>query len=233
MTRGSQGVDHPRQQLCGRNGEAGVPHVVRVGEAVAAQPAQEREHLVSDHREHLVGFEVLERRPAQPLLGRSVRRVLDRLPGDRARFSARCCSVQHPQEEQVSDLLDHLQRVEMPPDQNAFQTWTTLLRSVPVITVRSVWDLPLRRKGGGALDDESEDTMVNIYTDPMLNVADAATYIAMPSSTLGAWRKDAIVHSVAPDGHGHPSLPFVAVIEAFVLRSLTEAGFPRKRVRGG
>lgn len=53
----------------------------------------------------------------------------------------------------------------------------------------------------------------------------------MPSSTLGAWRKDEIVHSVAPDGHGHPSLPFVAVIEAFVLRSLTEAGFPRKRVR--
>ncbi len=73
--------------------------------------------------------------------------------------------------------------------------------------------------------------MVNIYTDPMLNVADAATYIAMPSSTLGAWCKDAIVHSVPPDGHGHPTLPFVAVIEAFVLRPLTEAGFPRKRVR--
>lgn len=40
--------------------------------------------------------------------------------------------------------------------------------------------------------------MMNIYTDPMLNVADAATYIAMPSSTLGAWRKDADQPLVSP-----------------------------------
>ena len=73
--------------------------------------------------------------------------------------------------------------------------------------------------------------MIDIYRDAMLNVADAATYIAMPSSTLGAWRKDGVVHSLPADGHRRPTLPFVAVIEAFVLRSLTEAGFPGRRIR--
>ena len=38
--------------------------------------------------------------------------------------------------------------------------------------------------------------MIDIYRDAMLNVADAATYIAMPSSTLGAWRKDGVVHEI-------------------------------------
>ncbi|MBA3020436.1 DUF433 domain-containing protein [Propionicimonas sp.] len=73
--------------------------------------------------------------------------------------------------------------------------------------------------------------MVDIYNDALLNVADAATYIAMPASTLGSWRKHEAIHSIAPAGHGLPNLPFVAVVEAFVLRSLTEAGFPAKRVR--
>ena len=31
--------------------------------------------------------------------------------------------------------------------------------------------------------------MVDIYKDALLNVADAATYIAMPQSTLGVWKK--------------------------------------------
>lgn len=73
--------------------------------------------------------------------------------------------------------------------------------------------------------------MVDIYNDPLLNVTDAATYIAMPSSTLGAWRKSKAIHSLTPEGHGRPVLPFVAVVEAFVLRSLTDAGFPARRVR--
>ena len=73
--------------------------------------------------------------------------------------------------------------------------------------------------------------MVDIYNDPLLNIADAATYIAMPSSTLGTWRREQSIHSLAPAGRGRPTLPFVAVVEAFVLRSLTEAGFPARRVR--
>lgn len=73
--------------------------------------------------------------------------------------------------------------------------------------------------------------MVDIYRDALLNVTDAATYIAMPQSTLGTWRKQETIHSVPAEGHGLPSLPFVAVVEAFVLRSLVEAGFPGRRIR--
>lgn len=73
--------------------------------------------------------------------------------------------------------------------------------------------------------------MVDIYKDALLNVTDAATYIAMPHSTLGVWKRQQTIHSVAAEGHGLPSLPFVAVVEAFVLRSLVEAGFPGRKIR--
>ena len=73
--------------------------------------------------------------------------------------------------------------------------------------------------------------MVDIYRDALLNVTDAATYIAMPQSTLGAWKKLEAIHSIPSEGHGRPTLPFVAVVEAFVLRSLVEVGFPGRRVR--
>ncbi len=72
---------------------------------------------------------------------------------------------------------------------------------------------------------------MDIYRDPMLNVADAATYLAMPQSTLGSWRKSRAIHSMEPEVRGAPTLPFVAMIEAFVLRSLREAGFPPQRIR--
>lgn len=72
---------------------------------------------------------------------------------------------------------------------------------------------------------------MDIYKDPMVNIADAATYLAMPASTLGTWRKLQAIHSVQPEGHGWPSLPFVAVVEAFVLRQLRQAKFPASRIR--
>lgn len=73
--------------------------------------------------------------------------------------------------------------------------------------------------------------MVDIYKDALCNVTDAATYIAMPKSTLGTWKTQETIHSIPSEGHGLPSLPFVAVVEAFVLRSLVEAGFPGRRIR--
>ena len=72
---------------------------------------------------------------------------------------------------------------------------------------------------------------MDIYSDPMLNIADAATYLAMPQSTLGSWRASEAIHSVQPEIQGGPTLPFVAMVEAFVLRSLREAGYPARRVR--
>ena len=73
--------------------------------------------------------------------------------------------------------------------------------------------------------------MVDIYEDALLNIAYAATYIAMAQSTLGVWKKQETIHAIPPAGHGLPTLPFVAVVEAFVLRSLLSAGFPGKKIR--
>jgi uncharacterized protein (DUF433 family) len=75
------------------------------------------------------------------------------------------------------------------------------------------------------------DSYSDIYDEPMVNVEDAATYLAMPSSTLGEWRRDGSVHSVSPERHGWPTLPFAAVVEAFVLRSLRQVGFTRQKIR--
>lgn len=72
--------------------------------------------------------------------------------------------------------------------------------------------------------------MVNIYKDPMLNVQDAATYLNMPASTLADWKQNSLVHSVRPARRTWPTLPFVAVVEAFVLRELRHAGFSRRQI---
>lgn len=71
---------------------------------------------------------------------------------------------------------------------------------------------------------------MDIYQDPMLNVRDAARYLVIPPTTLHAWRRDEAIHSVTPGGRGWPTLPFAAVVEAFVLRQLREAGFTRRRI---
>jgi len=71
---------------------------------------------------------------------------------------------------------------------------------------------------------------VDIYKDPMLNVRDAATYLNMPASTLTGWKQNSLVHSVRPTRRTWPTLPFVAVIEAFVLRELRQAGFSRSQI---
>lgn len=73
---------------------------------------------------------------------------------------------------------------------------------------------------------------MDIYRDPILNVRDAAAYLAIPESTLGAWGKERTIHVVAAERRGWPTLPFAAVVEAFVLRELrTEAGFSMAKVK--
>ncbi len=58
------------EQRRGRDGEARVLHVVRVGRVVAAQRAQEREDVLADHGVHVARGEVLEARPAQVVVRR-------------------------------------------------------------------------------------------------------------------------------------------------------------------
>jgi uncharacterized protein (DUF433 family) len=71
----------------------------------------------------------------------------------------------------------------------------------------------------------------DIYVKPMLNTAEAATFLAIPASTLGVWQRNRSIHSVQPERRGWPTLPFAAVVEAFVLRALRELRFSQKKIR--
>ena len=72
---------------------------------------------------------------------------------------------------------------------------------------------------------------MNIYTDPMLNVVSAATYLDIPPSTLADWKRSSVIHSVRDPRRGWPTLPFVGVVEAFVLRQLRGLGFTRRQIQ--
>lgn len=71
---------------------------------------------------------------------------------------------------------------------------------------------------------------MNPYNSPILNDHDTATYLAIPPSTLGRWRADETIHSVTPERRGWPRIPFVGVVEAFVLRAL-RGKFPMHKIR--
>lgn len=72
---------------------------------------------------------------------------------------------------------------------------------------------------------------MDIYTDAMLNVTDTARYLAIPESTLRNWRNVGIIHGVEAQRRGWPQLPFVAVVEAFVLDRLRKMKIPARHIK--
>lgn len=68
--------------------------------------------------------------------------------------------------------------------------------------------------------------MVDRFSDPLLSVQDAAWHLDIPDRTLQRWLHhesaagSPLVHGVQPVKRGWPSIPFVAIVEAYVLRSL-------------
>jgi uncharacterized protein (DUF433 family) len=77
--------------------------------------------------------------------------------------------------------------------------------------------------------------MTDIYTTPLLTAREAARYLKMPESTLENWLADAsgtpLVHAVSPERRGWPRVPFVGIIEAYILRTLRELGFTMPDIR--
>jgi uncharacterized protein (DUF433 family) len=71
---------------------------------------------------------------------------------------------------------------------------------------------------------------MDIYEEPMVSVREAAQYLSIPDSTLGAWKQNRSIHSVPAERHGWPTLPFAAVVEAFVLRALRNLNFTRRQI---
>jgi hypothetical protein len=64
---------------------------------------------------------------------------------------------------------------------------------------------------------------------------DGALYLGMPENTLDVWLVDRgqepLVHAVQPERRGWPSVPFVGVIEAYVLRALRDLKLPMEEIR--
>lgn len=78
--------------------------------------------------------------------------------------------------------------------------------------------------------------MVDRFTDGLLTPAETSSYLEIPSSTLASWLAGKaagtpLVHQVEPVRKGQPSVPFIAVAEAHVLRSLRSLGLRMSEIR--
>lgn len=78
--------------------------------------------------------------------------------------------------------------------------------------------------------------MVDKFDDPLLTPRDAARHLQIPPATMYYWLHEEangtpLVHRVTPEKRGWPSMPFVAVVEAYVLRSLRDLGLKKAVIR--
>jgi hypothetical protein len=77
--------------------------------------------------------------------------------------------------------------------------------------------------------------MADIHTTPLLTAREAARCLKMPASTLDTWLAGgsgrALVHAVDPERRGWPRVPFVGLIEAYVLQVLRELNFTMPDIR--
>ena len=78
--------------------------------------------------------------------------------------------------------------------------------------------------------------MIDRFTEGLITPSETASYLQIPQSTLRSWLQGKaagapLVHRVEPVRRGQPSVPFVAVAEAYVLRSLRELGLRMSEIR--
>jgi uncharacterized protein (DUF433 family) len=78
--------------------------------------------------------------------------------------------------------------------------------------------------------------VVDKFADPLLTPKETARHLQIPPATVYHWLHEQaggapLVHHVEPAKRGQPSMPFVAVIEAYVLRSLRGMGLSKQAVR--
>jgi uncharacterized protein (DUF433 family) len=71
--------------------------------------------------------------------------------------------------------------------------------------------------------------VVDKFTAPVMTPFEAATHLQIPERTMRRWLRPEdgrvpLVHSVSPERRGWPSLPFIALVEAYVLRALRDLG---------
>ncbi len=77
--------------------------------------------------------------------------------------------------------------------------------------------------------------MVDKFSDPLLTPKETARHLRIPVPTLYSWLRDEaggapLVHHVEPVKRGRPSVPFIAIVEAYVLRSLRDLGLSKRAI---
>ena len=78
--------------------------------------------------------------------------------------------------------------------------------------------------------------MIDRFTVPLLTPLEAAEHLQIPERTMHHWLHQQaaghpLVHSVRPERRGWPSVPFVALVEAYVLRALRSFRLPTDKIR--
>lgn len=79
--------------------------------------------------------------------------------------------------------------------------------------------------------------MVDIFKDPLFTPVEVSTFLEIPRSTVYYWLRAEstghvpLVHHIWPERRGAASVPFAALVEAFVLRALrNELKFTKRQV---
>jgi uncharacterized protein (DUF433 family) len=77
--------------------------------------------------------------------------------------------------------------------------------------------------------------MIDRFAVPLLTPLETAQHLQIPERTIRYWLRHEsaghpLVHSIKPARRGHPSMPFVALIEAYVLRSLRNLGLSPTKI---
>jgi uncharacterized protein (DUF433 family) len=78
---------------------------------------------------------------------------------------------------------------------------------------------------------------VDIFTDPLFTPGEVSVYLEIPRSTVYSWLRVGsrggapLVHHLPVNRKGAASVPFAALVEAFVLRALrNELGFTKRQI---
>ncbi len=79
--------------------------------------------------------------------------------------------------------------------------------------------------------------MVDIFNDPLFTPGEVSLYLKIPRSTIYYWIATSsggdvpLVHHMTPERRGAASVPFAALVEAYVLRALrNELHFTKRQV---
>jgi uncharacterized protein (DUF433 family) len=78
--------------------------------------------------------------------------------------------------------------------------------------------------------------MIDRFRTPLLTPLETSIQLQIPERTVRHWLSQqaggsALVHSVSPERRGWPSVPFVALVEAYVLRALRSFEIPAHKIR--